>query len=57
MRTLIFAVLGAVGGVVMVNFIFMRGSNLSTPEAAGYIVGGLIGGSNGGLVLSKLNSR
>jgi hypothetical protein len=57
MRTLIFAVLGAVAGLVMVNFIFFRGSNPSTPEGAGYIVGGLIGGSIGGLVLSKLNSR
>ena len=52
MRTLIFVVMGAVLGLVLIAFIFLRGSNLSTSEAAGYIVGGLIGGSLGGAVLS-----
>jgi hypothetical protein len=50
-------VLGAVLGLVIVNFVFLRGAKLSTPEAAGYLVGGLIGGCFGGAVLSKLNSR
>jgi hypothetical protein len=57
LRTLVFAALGAFGGLIIVNFVFLRGSNLATPEAAGYIVGGLIGGSLGGVVLSKFNSR
>ena len=57
MRTLIFVVMGAAFGLGIVFFVFLRGANLSTPDSAGYLVGGLIGGSIGGAVLSKLNSR
>jgi hypothetical protein len=56
-RTLIFIVLGAALGLVIVAFVFLRGANLKSPESAGYLVGALIGGSVGGAILSKLNSR